>query len=321
MDVIAKELFNFSRNDDDELISKLIANGAIFYCSHSSGKDSMAMYEVLKDRVPFDQIVVVHANLGEVEWSGVVSHIKSSIEHPLHIVEASKSFIQMVLRRSMWPSASFRQCTSDLKTGPIGKFIRNDLKEKGKTLAVNCMGLRAQESNNRAKKKALTLNAKWSLKSGVRTVYDWLPIHEMGEEEVYDTIYAAGKKPHFAYGERGELNTRLSCVFCIMGSKNDLAHGALENPALFATYVAVEKVIGHTMFAKSKTKNGVKTTIPVSLEDHVGVKADETLVEKLLPVIHEQYKVEQAVQAELETRRACKGSSEEDGAQMGLFAA
>ena len=227
----------------------------------------------------------------------------------------------MVLRRGMWPSASFRQCTSDLKTGPIGKFIRQDLKARGKTLAVNCMGLRAEESANRAKKEALTLNKKWSLSSGARTVYDWLPIHDMLEGEVYDTIYQAGKKPHPAYGARGELNTRLSCVFCIMGCQNDLAHGAMENPHLYATYVAIEKVIGHTMFTKSRTKQGVKTTIPVPLEEYTGVPADAGLVAEVMPSIVQQYENEQAFQKELESNRNGEAGVEDSDHQMGLLVA
>tara|TARA_Y100001972_G_scaffold122251_1_gene167506 strand:+ start:1643 stop:1825 length:183 start_codon:yes stop_codon:yes gene_type:complete len=35
MEIIAKELFDEAINDDDEVISKLIEDGAIFYCSHS----------------------------------------------------------------------------------------------------------------------------------------------------------------------------------------------------------------------------------------------------------------------------------------------
>ena len=249
-------------------IKQLIENGAIFYCSHSGGKDSQAMYTMLSKVVPANQIVVVHANLGSVEWSGVIGHIEDNINHELNVVAAGKTFLGMVEKRGMWPSPAYRQCTSDLKTGPIMKFIRNDLKTRGTTLAVNCMGLRAEESTARAKKVAFEINKKASVNKRVqRTVYNWLPIFEMLEGEVFDTIYDAGQKPFWAYGERGELNSRLSCVFCIMGSRNDLQHGARENPKLFKQYVDLENKIGHTMFMKGKT--------PVSLDEHLGVKVSE----------------------------------------------
>ena len=69
-------------------IQQLIDAGAIFVCSHSGGKDSQAMYCLLRLLVPANQIIVVHAHLGEVEWAGVQDHIRANIEHKLHVVEA-----------------------------------------------------------------------------------------------------------------------------------------------------------------------------------------------------------------------------------------
>jgi hypothetical protein len=57
------------------------------------------------------------------------------------------------------------------------------------------------------------------------------------------------KEPHPAYAAGNE---RLSCVFCIMGSRNDLAHGARARPDLFAKYVAMEKATGYTMHMSRK---------------------------------------------------------------------
>lgn len=257
--------FDFEEAHDDvqqvnESIDGLIAKGAIFYVSHSGGKDSQAMYAMLNRIVPHEQIVVVHADLGEVEWSGVQDHINENITHPLNVVRAGKTLLGMVEQRGMWPSAAFRQCTSDLKRGPIVKFIRADLKAKGKRLGVNCMGLRAQESAARAKRNPLTINGDLSRAGRTnRTVYDLLPIFEWSTEEVFAEIEMAGQKPFWAY----EKNERLSCVFCIMGSLNDLRHGAEQNPKLYKTYVELEKKIGHTIFTKGKQ--------PVYLEDHTGI--------------------------------------------------
>jgi DNA sulfur modification protein DndC len=242
----------------------LVAEGALFYVSHSGGKDSQAMYNVLKNLIPPDQIVVVHANLGEVEWPGVIDHIKRNISHELNVVKAGKNFLEMVEKRGMWPSAAYRQCTSDLKRGPIFKFIRNDLKARNSTLAVNCMGLRAQESSARAKKEPFAYNKQESVNGRViRHVYNWLPIFHLTTGEVFEDIHEAGQKPFWAY----EKNERLSCVFCIMGCVNDLRHGAEQNPELFKRYVELEKKIGHTMFVRGK--------VPVFLEDHIGIKVIE----------------------------------------------
>ena len=57
-------------------VDELIEAGAIFYCSHSGGKDSQAMYAILRERIPHAQLVVIHADLGRVEWDGVQDHIR-----------------------------------------------------------------------------------------------------------------------------------------------------------------------------------------------------------------------------------------------------
>ncbi|MDE9437396.1 phosphoadenosine phosphosulfate reductase family protein [Xenorhabdus bovienii] len=225
-------------------VSIFIEAGAIFYVSHSGGKDSQAMYALLQGAVPHEQIVVVHANLGDVEWPGVIDHISENITHELNIVQATKTFLGMVEARGMWPSPKYRQCTSDLKRGPIQKFIRGDLKSREKTLAVDCTGIRAEESPNRAKRQPFTLNK--TLTNKTRTVYSWLPIFDLSTESVFQIINDVGQVPFWAY----EYNDRLSCVFCIMGSLNDLRHGARRNPKLYRRYVDMEKQIGHTLFMK-----------------------------------------------------------------------
>jgi DNA sulfur modification protein DndC len=243
-------------------IQDLIDRGAIFYCSHSGGKDSQAMYAHLSGIVPADQIVVVHSDLGEVEWTGTQDHIRNTITHELHVVRAGKTLLEMVERRfesrpevPSWPSSATRQCTSDLKRGPIYKFIRNDLKARGGLLAVNCMGLRAEESPARSKLVDFKVNNELS-KAG-REVYDWLPIHDWLVGDVFATIAEAGQEPHWAYAAGNE---RLSCVFCIMGSPNDLTNGRKHRPELFDKYVALEEKTGYTMFGKTSLADRIIAT-------------------------------------------------------------
>ena len=242
------DLLNLS--GDAGLIEELIQDGAIFYCSHSGGKDSQAMYAQLRRLVPFEQLVVVHSDLGAVEWRGVKDHINDTIAHTLNVVQANKSFFDMVKHRAKtrpdvpsWPSSGQRQCTSDLKRNPIYKFIRNDLKAKGALLAINCTGLRAEESTARSKKQPLTVNN--TLSKAGRTVFEWLPIHHWTTDEVFALIREVGQRPFWAY-EAG--NKRLSCVFCIMGCASDLANGKKHNPELYAQYVELEQETGSTMF-------------------------------------------------------------------------
>jgi 3'-phosphoadenosine 5'-phosphosulfate sulfotransferase (PAPS reductase)/FAD synthetase len=260
-----------------EQIQDLVRRGAIFYISHSAGKDSQAMFILLSAIIPADQIVIVHADLGDIEHIGVQEHILATIgDFELNVVRAGKTFFDMVERRMVtrpdvpsFPSSSTRQCTSDLKRDPIYKFIRADMKARGSLLAVNVMGLRAGESSARAKKATLTTNDRLS-KAG-REIYDWLPIHELNcrvdakfdpatmDDDVFNVIRDAGQEPHQVYLEG---NDRLSCVFCIMGSRNDIANGARLRPDLLAKIAELEERSGYTMF-KDETIQERAGLIPV----------------------------------------------------------
>ena len=57
----------------------LIERGALVAVNHSGGKDSQAMTFLLSRIVPREQLLVVHAPLGEVEWPGTVEHIERTI--------------------------------------------------------------------------------------------------------------------------------------------------------------------------------------------------------------------------------------------------
>lgn len=231
-------------------IVRLIERGALFFANNSGGKDSQAMYLYLKQMIPPNLLVVVHAALGEVEWPGTIEHIQYMIgDSHLHIaLNPNKTLLEMVERRGMFPDKSRRQCTSDLKRDPISVVIRRVLREQGKLLAVNCMGMRADESTDRAKLKTFSLNKKLS-KAG-RECYDWLPIHNWTTNEVFTFIAEHGQVPHWAYSKG---MTRLSCSFCIMSSQEDLCTAAKLRPELYQKYVALEKKIGHTLQMSQKT--------------------------------------------------------------------
>lgn len=237
-------------------IESLIASGALFVANHSGGKDSQAMLIRLLEIVPRRQLVVIHASLGDVEWPGALEHAQRQAETaglPFIVAKAVKTFFEMVEHRfkvrpgpnsPCWPSPSNRQCTSDLKRGPIEREVRRYAKAKGFTTIVSCMGIRAAESVGRSKQQPLRRNDRGSIAG--RTWFEWLPIHSLTTAEVFATIAAEGQQPHPAYAAGNE---RLSCVFCIMASRKDLINGAKHNPALFERYAALEDRTGYTMHA------------------------------------------------------------------------
>lgn len=90
----------------------------------------------------------------------------------------NKTYLEMVRVRGKFPSAQFRQCTSDLKRGPIQKFIR----QLPHPVQINCMVMRAQESAQRARQEPWSQDE--SLSKAGRTVFNWLPIFTETTEDV-----------------------------------------------------------------------------------------------------------------------------------------
>jgi len=252
----------FDRKQIAGNVQRLIDQGAIFFVSHSGGKDSQALYQFITDLVPHNQIVVIHAHLGEVEWPGVIEHINANISHPLQIARpvykdgSEKTLLGHVAKRNQdrpespsWPSSAQRWCTSDFKRGPIHKVIRKFCNELGVD-GVNCTGIRAEESKARA--KLVEFEPCKLLCTQSRTVWEWRPLINWSTSQVFKCIEDAGQEPHPAYAGGNE---RLSCMFCILGSENDLRHAARVNPGLAQKYIDLEHSTGYTMFHKKSLES------------------------------------------------------------------
>lgn len=215
--------------------------------SFSGGKDSTAMLADICNNYPAAKKYVVMADTGfehddAIEWS---HKIVESFGLTLNVVAAvtkdgeTKTFQSMVRGRGKFPSSSCRQCTSDLKRCPIFKWIRNNVSE---SIIINAMGLRADESTARAKKVSFTINNRQT--NGVRTVYDWLPIHTWTTPDVF-TFLADNDLPlHPAY----KYLSRFSCRMCVMMKKSDVVAVYENDRAAFDQMSDLEKEIDFTMF-------------------------------------------------------------------------
>jgi len=221
-----------------------------FVVNFSGGKDSCAMLAWLCERYPHVPKHVVMADTGweHVEMEGRWPSAEQFSEgiaalhgFPLHVVRnPNKTFLEMVDRRGMFPSKANRQCTSDLKRDPIKKWIRHRW-WKREAVIINCMGLRAEESPDRAKKKCLSYNAGLS-KSG-REVWDWNPILGWTEHQVYDYLAEREIPVHPVYHHL----KRLSCRVCIFMSKPDLRAVAEHDPEALDQIAMLEEKHGFTM--------------------------------------------------------------------------
>lgn len=256
-----------------EEIQTAIDNGAVIALSMSGGKDSQAMASsvtrYLKENDLPNRVLAIHADLGRAEWFDTDETLHRQIEElglELHIVQRDKGdLLQRIQERAekvgdekvFWPSSAARYCTSDLKRGPIDKFLR-----KLGPLVISVEGIRAEESTTRAKKPCWEVRKQ--ITNSKRDALTWRPIHfwmieavwtELGtsdqELEVRRAAFIAGDEAsafdgwpaHNAY-VRG--NERLSCSLCVLASKADLENGARHNPEYLAELVVLEERYGWT---------------------------------------------------------------------------
>ena len=193
---------------------ELIECGALVGLNHSGGKDSQCMTILLSRIVPHEQLLVVHAPLGEVEWPGTIEHIESTIPAGVPLILArtasGKTLLERIEERGRFPSAHARYCTSDTKRTPIERELRRYLKAHPRYggMVISAMGMRASESPARSKLAPWRCNDRNS-RAG-REWYDWLPIHALETADVFRVIGREGApRPTANVGRRAPTDSAL----------------------------------------------------------------------------------------------------------------
>lgn len=240
-----------------------ISDYDVVLVNSSAGKDSQAMLDYVCELASasnvLGRVVVVHADLGRVEWQGTRDLAERQALHYGVRFEVTTrpqgDLLEHVAQRRMWPDSKNRYCTSDHKRGQVAKVMTKLAREiwdgagevpypasaARPVHILNCMGLRRDESPKRAKMLPFARNARAS--NGRRLVDDWLPIHEWTVDQVWARIKASGVEHHRAY----DLGMpRLSCCFCVFAPRAALVIAGRHNPQLLDEYIAVERSIGHT---------------------------------------------------------------------------
>jgi len=230
----------------------------VIQASSSAGKDSLAMIAILarllRERGLLGRGVVVHADLGRVEWPCTPELAERQAQHLglrfMKVRRPQGDLLQHVEAMGYWPKPDTRYCTADHKRGQIYRAFttlaeearaRLPAAERGRPIRIlNCIGLRSEESPGRARRPELVRDRR---PSGRRKEVDvWLPIQGLTEAEVWAECHASGAPIHPAYA----LGLpRASCIFCIYAPEAALQVAGLAHPELLAEYVRVEQKIGH----------------------------------------------------------------------------
>jgi DNA sulfur modification protein DndC len=222
--------------------------------NHSGGKDSQRMLGFLREQFPMVKTYVVMADTGfehvkPVSAEDWARQQVASYGLELTVVRnPNKTYLEMVERRGMFPSASTRQCTSDLKRGPIQKFVRH-LSEK---VIINCTGIRAGESAARSKQNPWKRDEGMS-KAG-RLVFNWMPIFEESLEDVLDWHHSNHQPLHPIYapeyhndGTTGGYLRRFSCRVCIFSTDADIRRIYEHDREAFDLVSGLEQRMNFTM--------------------------------------------------------------------------
>ena len=268
-------------NIPDE-ISGALDSGAHLYVSVSGGKDSDAMAILLKElwieRSMRNPIQLVHADLDRNEWYCTPNYVEQRARRlglPLIVVKRPQGDLldrywqnyRKDPTQIPWASAACRFCTSELKTDQIDKHLRADI-PAGK-IGICAVGIRAEESPQRAKATAYKHRVKVEGKTQKRLCFTWNPLLNFTEADVWDVLGLTMEdvsEQRAWYQRRGQYlgphtdpayiaeweyhpaylfgNERLSCALCVMGSKNDLRNGAQHNPDHYREMVDLEIASG-----------------------------------------------------------------------------
>jgi DNA sulfur modification protein DndC len=214
----------------------------------SGGKDSTAMLSHLCEKYPDIKKHVVYADTGW-EHEGTADWCRSIVEKfglTLHVVRnPNKTLLTMAEKRGKFPGMQQRQCTSDLKRGPIETWIRRNVKDP---VVINALGIRSEESTGRAKQKKLSRNRSSNSK---RTIWNWLPIKDWKEVEVYSYLEQKSLPLHPVY----KYLRRFSCRVCIFMTEHDLNQVNKNDPEAINIIAKIEDKINFTMFQKGNIKD------------------------------------------------------------------
>lgn len=190
-------------------------------------KASLPGCEALAARLGLD-LVVVRRRAGDMlaRWEGRwAANVKRWVE---------LSCVKLILP---WSTASMRFCTSELKTDIICSELRRRF--AGRTI-LSVTGIRREESEARSEAPVAKPQPKLTTRTKGTAGLDWHPIVEWKIDDVLGYLDEKDFPLHEAYTVYG--SSRVSCAFCILGSRADLAAASScpDNAALYRAMCALE---------------------------------------------------------------------------------
>jgi len=232
----------------DARIEDALRSGARIDFSTSGGKDSSAAATAVTSYLdsighPRSHRSATHADLGLIEWPQTRAHIHATmnrlglsttivgkagglIERWRQRFELAKArYIELQTYQLIGPfsSSSLRFCTAEQKVAPIRQSLAARFPRE---TIITVLGIRTEESANRARAPISRIDVEPSLRSGRPKIISWNPILTWTLAQVID-IHRQTKTPlHYAYTQH--QMTRLSCSACVLQSAADMRNSILS---------------------------------------------------------------------------------------------
>lgn len=263
-----------------EVVRQAIKMGADVFASISGGKDGQAMsIELYNNNVPVKALLHCDLGRVEWKQSHQMCE-KSAEDIGVELLTLRRRDGKCLMTRwkdrmiqlagtgkPFWSSAKARYCTSDLKREPSNHFFRTC----GNNLIISAEGIRAGESKERRRKNPLSVRKEVSssyyknmtaeealakYNPNKRLVLTWFPIFDYTLEEVWMTYGMDSNMLKLArrvYQEEGVVpewwafhpayvfgNDRVSCMICVLATRNDIQNGINHNPELYFEMLELE---------------------------------------------------------------------------------
>lgn len=231
-----------------------VRQAQVIFVSHSGGKDSQAMLGLLIQLGFKDRLVIVHSDLGDMEWEPMTDWIKkNSFDLPVHTITPNLDFFDLCRKRKRLPSGMAQFCTNELKTVPINNWIKEYCKRNNITRAISAIGIRAEESKRRSTQANFEPCPNASLVRQNILTHTWRPIINFTLSHVDEMLRLVNQEKHPIYAQGF---SRLSCAFCVNGRVSEHQLAAKLRPELFAKMSALELELNRTI--RTKQINGQK---------------------------------------------------------------
>lgn len=239
-----------------------LAAGAPIALGVSGGKDStacaLATMAYLNDMGHTGPRLLIHSDLGRVEWKDSLPTCQRLADYlglELVVVKrqagdmmdrwlqrwrnnwARYALLECVKLVLPWSTPAMRFCTSELKTDII---CRELIRMFPLQTILSVVGIRREESTNRAQAPVCSVQNKLTNKKAGTNGYNWNPLLAWTLNDVLACHQAYNFPLHEAY--RVFNSSRVSCAFCILGSKHDLlaSAGCADNHDIYKEQVGLE---------------------------------------------------------------------------------